>query len=115
VDKTELLSLSYKAARLDKQPEDLPEGDFQKFLTYTDKESYLKWVSDWKAEYKEHSENTRTIRANTKSAQRENKPEASAMQADLDKRSRYARMMIIVRKAGKRHSWALRESATVAA
>jgi hypothetical protein len=115
MDRTRLLALSYQASRLGKTPEAFTIEELKEFLTFTDKESYFESVSEWKAEYNEHSQHTRTLRADTKNAQRENNPEASSMQADLDKRSRLARMMLVVRRAGKSHSWALREAAKVAA
>lgn len=95
--------------------EDLEPDDFKEFLTFTDKDSYLAWVSERKAYYAELTEKIRLSKRVTRDMQRAGSPKAGEMQASLARNGHLARILIALRKAGKKHSWALKQESKVAA
>ena len=91
--------------------EELDSHVFGDFFTFDDRDSYLEWVAKWKSEYAAFSKIIRESRATCKNMQRAEDEKASDVQSSLVTRSRIARTMIALRKAAKKHSWALREEA----
>lgn len=101
--------------REQRQPEALGPDDLAELLAYTDRASYLAWVSAWKATYAELAGWIRSSKAECRAAQRNGEPKGSRLQAELHHAGRDARLLIVLRRAAKRDSWAKREAAQAAA
>lgn len=109
MDSTILYKVGYKARSDGKTIEDLGPEDFSDLLPFTDKASYLVWAAEWKKDYQRLSTTIRDKKVACKQLQREGNPDASTMQAFLEKMGWEARLMVAQRRASKQRSWALRE------
>lgn len=76
-------------------------------LTYTDRESYLAWVTEWKAAYRELSAAQRSRKAEIRNAG--SSATGSQWWALLDGRTT-AQLMLFLRAAAKADSWARHEA-----
>jgi hypothetical protein len=83
-------------------PETLePSTDFP----FTDKESYFKWVSEWKEAYGTLAQNIREVKSARRGA------DMSDNQKIAHRLSLEAYGMLVYRKHSKAHSWALKQRA----
>ena len=89
------------------------EHELDPFFTYTDRESYLAWVADWKAEYAALSARIRAEKRERRQLQRAGAYDSAAARPLVCDR-RLARAMLALRRAAKRDSWARRSVANVA-
>jgi hypothetical protein len=78
------------------------------FLTYTDRDSYLVWVTAWQVEYRTLSAAIRTEKVAWRAAG-SNIPHP--LQISLRNHRRLARTLLALRAAGKRDSWAKAQAA----
>ena len=83
-------------------------------FTYTDRESYLAWVADWKAVYRALSEAQRGHKAAIRAAGGDVATQASEQAARADG-AKQARALLAIRAAAKLDSWAKRSAAKEAA
>jgi hypothetical protein len=92
----------------DRRGDEFVESDFN--FPFTDKESYQKWVADWKAEYSIHSATIRERKAACKQLQVANDPDAPGSQSNLAFLSLEARGYLVARKYAKQHSWRMKKA-----
>ena len=74
------------------------EAALDKFLTFTDRDGYLAWRADWRAEYKEISANIREMRAVWRA---EGSHHEFPLHSQLYEKRARARSMLTLRRASK--------------
>ena len=97
-----------------KPVEDIPAEDLAEFFDFTDRESYLKWVAQWKESYKALADVIREQKNLTRNLQRSEDESASANQSLVDMLGFQARVMIHVRRTAKKVSWEMKQRAVSA-
>lgn len=110
MDINELRTLTAKARLNNKTVEELDSEDFASFLTFTDRDSYLEWVADWKETYKALSESIRGSREAAKNMARAGDPKAAYAQSSAALKGQQARAMLALRRIAKGRSWAMRQA-----
>lgn len=111
MDTNELRTLLAKARLNNKTVEELDSEDYAPFLPFTDRDSYLEWVADWKETYKALSESIRGSKETAKNMARAGDPKAGFAQANAVIKGRQARALLALRRVAKGQSWAMRNAA----
>ena len=87
----------------------LDDPAYEEHFTYTDRESYLAWVAEWKATYAALSSAQREHKAAIRAAAGDLATQASEQAAHADGRKQ-ARALLAIRAAAKLDSWAKRNA-----
>ena len=88
-------------------------GELDAFFSYTDRASYLAWVSVWKEEYAALSDAIPVLKRSRRELQRDGAFDSHATRP-LRASQVAARALLALRRAAKRDSWARRARANVA-
>jgi len=80
-------------------------------FSFTDRQTYLDFVANWKAEYKDLSEKIRITKQEVKDANRKNDPQLYKLQWNVRKMKDTATQMIEDRHAAKALSVVMRDEA----
>jgi len=89
---------------------ELTDPAYAEHFTYTDRESYLAWVADWKAAYAALSDAQRGHKAAIRAAAGDAATQATEQATHADGRKQ-ARALLAIRAAAKLDSWAKRNAA----
>ena len=92
----------------DRRGDEFAESYFN--FPFTDKESYLKWVAEWKVNYRKLSDEIRERKAACKQLQVAYDPAASTTQSQLTFLGLEARGYLVARKFAKQHSWRMKKA-----
>ena len=101
------------------QPDDIPaweaneNGAFNPFFDYHDRATYLAWVEAWKQQYAALAAEIRRHKAARPALQRAGLYDSPAARP-LHQARRSCYLLLLLRRAAKRDSWAKRQAAVAA-